>query len=284
MNCCYIIEINLTIIMNFSQLSNNYQFLYSPKSWLHVRNKHYKILYIFLQLIIVPYISLQYMIIIFITTLIFFKFINLPIRVQINIYTTAVFFLLALANSMYYTTKHVKHNYINKDIIKIKPFNSLEKLIYINHNTFKKLVQYELYLLRSISRLIMIALIYLFTIKIFLLTTNHEEIIALLGQNDITTIIQKPGISFTVALSSQFLKIIFMYIDKLQVAYLIRGIKITEDNFFKKTILVYFFLLNPFLIIFHSNVQFIVKTLYSRDLSNQDLYLINIYDTENRLK
>nr|AYR05888.1 hypothetical protein [Lithothamnion sp.] len=268
-------------MMNLCQLSNNYQFLYSPKSWLHVRNKNYKIVYVFLQLFIVPYVSLKYIVIIFITTLIFYKFINLPIRIQINICIRFVFFLLALANSAYYTTKHIRCNYINKDIIKIKPFNLVEKWIYVKNNAFKKLVQYELYLPSSISRLIMISLTYLFTIKVFLLTTNYEEIItSLAGQNNIIAMIQNSEISFIIVLSSQFLKIISTHIDKLQVAYLIRGTKLTEDRFLKKAILIYFFLVNGFLVTLYSNVEFIVKTLHSRDLLNQDLYLINIYNTE----
>lgn len=267
--------------MNLSQLSNNYQFLYSPKSWLHVRDKNYKIVYVFLQLIIVPYINLKYVVVIFITTLIFYKLINLPIKIQINIFITVLFFLFVLVNSTYYTTRYIKNNYINKDIIKIRPFYLVGRLICIKNNPFNKIVQYELYLSTPISRLIMISLTYLFTIKVFLLTTNYEEVIAsLVERNNVLTIIQNSEVYFIVVLSSQFLKIIFTDIDKLQVAYLIRGIKITEDAFFKKTVLVYFFLLNGFLITFYSNIEFIVKTLHSRDLVNEDLYLINIFNTE----
>lgn len=264
--------------MNLSQLSNNYQFLYSPKSWLHVSNKNYKIVYVFLQLIIVPYINLKYIVIIFITTLIFYKLINLPTKIQMDICIPVLFFLLVLVNSTYYTTKY---NYINRDILKIKPFNLVGELTYIKNNAFETLVKYELCLPSYISRLVMISLTYLFTIKIFLLTTNYEEVIvSLVGRNNTTTIIQSSEISFIVVLSSQFLKIIFTHINKLQIAYLIRGIKITEDKFFKKAILLYFLLLNGFLITFYSNIEFIVKTLHSRDLLNRNLYLINIYNAE----
>nr|YP_010728800.1 hypothetical protein P6G75_pgp037 [Lithothamnion corallioides]WEA77139.1 hypothetical protein [Lithothamnion corallioides] len=267
--------------MNLSQLSNTYQFLYSPKSWLHVKNKNYKIVYFFLQLIILPYISLQYIVIIFTTTLIFFKFVNLPISIQKNLCTTATFFLLTLANNIHYTTKYVKYKYINNNIIRIKPFNFIDKLLYTKNYAFEKVIQYELYLSSSISRLIMISLTYLFTIKIFLLTTNYEEIIiSLLGQRNITTIIQNSEIPFIVVLSSQFLKIIFTHIDKLKVAYLIRGIKLKENNSFQKNILAYFFLINGFFITFYTNIDFIAKTLHSRDLLSRDLYLINIYNTK----
>ncbi len=79
--------------MNLSQLSNDYQFLYSPKSWLHAKNKNYKILYVFLQLIILPYVRLQYIAIIFTIALIFFIIVNLPIRIQKNLfYDNYIFF------------------------------------------------------------------------------------------------------------------------------------------------------------------------------------------------
>ena len=266
--------------MNLSQLSNNYQFLYSPKSWLHVKNKNYKIIYVFLQLIILPYIRLQYIVIIFTTTLIFFKFVNLPTKIHRNLCITIIFFLFTLVNNIYYTTKYAQHVNINNDIINIQPLHFIDRFLYIKHSAIQKLTQSQFYLSTSISRLIMISLTYLFTIKIFLLTTNYEEIIAsLLGQRNIITTILNSEIPFTVILSSQFLKIIFTCIYTLKVAYLIRGIHLNKYNFLKK-LLVYFFLIKGFFITFYTNIKFITKTLYSRDILKRHLHIINIYDIQ----
>ncbi len=174
----------------------------------------------------------------------------------------------------------MKSGGINNDIIKIEPFNYFNRFLYLKYSAFEKLTHFQFYLSTSVSRFIMISLTYLFTIKIFLLTTNYEEIItSLLGQRNITAFIRNSEIPFTVVLSSQFLKIIFTHIGRLKVAYLIRGVPLKKHDF-SKEILTYFFLIKVFFITFYANIQFITKTLYSRDILNRHLYVINIYDAQ----
>nr|YP_010728648.1 hypothetical protein P6G74_pgp082 [Phymatolithon calcareum]WEA76940.1 hypothetical protein [Phymatolithon calcareum] len=263
--------------MNTSQLSNNYQFLYSPKSWLHLKKTDHKTFYFFLQLFILPYIKLRYIIVLFTTTLLLFRSVNLPIKVQRNLYTTVIFFLLTLSISTYYTTKNTNFSNISNHIIKIQPLDFICRFTKKDNHLIKQFTRVQVYLSLSICRIVIISLTYLFNIKILLLTTNYEEIIlSFFGYKNKFILIQNSHIPFTVVLSSQFLKIIFTQLDVLKASYLIRGIKFKKYMYFRTILLIYLFLLSNFFISLYINIKLITQTLHSRDISSENLHLINI--------
>lgn len=266
-------------IMNISQLSNNYQFLYSPKSWLHVKKTDHKTCFFFLLLFILPYIHLRYIVILFTLTLLLFKSVNLPIKVQKNLCITALFFLLTLSISTYYTTKNTNCDNISNHIIKIQPLHLIDRFIEKENVFIKRFTRTQFYLSFSICRIVTISLTYLFTMKILLLTTNYEEIILLFSNHRNSFIfIQTLYIPFTVVLSSQFLKIIFTQIDILKVSYLIRGMKFKKSSYFRIILLIYVILIRNFFVSLYTNIELITQTLHSRDISGEYLYLINISD------
>lgn len=263
--------------MNTSQLSNNYQFLYSPKSWLHLKKVDHKTFYFFLQLFVLPYIHLRYIVVLFTVTLLLFRSVNLPIKVQRNLYTIALFFILTLSISTYYTTKNTNFSNISNHIIKIQPLNFIGQFIKKETSLIKQFTRSQIYLSLSICRITMISLTYLFTIKILLLTTNYEEIIlSFFGYKNKFTFFQNSYIPFAVVLSSQFLKIISTQLDVLRASYLIRGIKLKKSMYFRIMLLIYLLLISNFFISLYNNIKFITRTLHSRDMSSENLYLINI--------
>nr|YP_010471133.1 hypothetical protein N4M48_pgp059 [Synarthrophyton patena]UVF62962.1 hypothetical protein [Synarthrophyton patena] len=265
--------------MNLSQLSNNYQFLYSPKSWLHMKNTNYKIYYVFMQLIILPYTHFKYIIVIFIITLMTLKSIYLPIKVREDIFFTTIFFAFALIANSYYTTKNMHINNIDNYILKIQPLNFIYRFLKVDNSFIKNIANLFFCISIATSRLIFISLTHIITIKIFLLTTDYEKIIISLSKYRNNYIVDCDSkIQFIIILSSQFLKITFIQINRIKTACLIRGTNYQTINLFKRSMLIYFFLTKRFLMNFYKNIQFISKTLYSRNISNKDLYIINIYN------
>nr|YP_009541575.1 hypothetical protein [Synarthrophyton chejuense]AYR05584.1 hypothetical protein [Synarthrophyton chejuense] len=267
--------------MNISKLSNTFFFLYSPINWIHKKNKKYKIIYVFLQLLIVPYSNLIYIIITFIITLILLKSINLPFDIRKNLINILMIFICFLVVSIHYTTKQSNISTINYPSLKIKPFFFVN-LLFKNSNKYfcaDRINKSVFYIQFATVRLIFISLIYIFTIKIFLLTTNYEEsTMFIVKQLTKYKNINITEISFTIILSSQFLKITFLHINKLRIAYLIRNLNNEKSNRLKQIIFTYLLIIKSFFLNFYINTKFISKSLYGRDILCKDLYVVNIYN------
>lgn len=264
--------------MNLYQLSNNHPFLYSPISWIHTISQKYKILYVFLQLFFLPYTNFNYLVIIFIITLLLLTSINLPIKVKENLVITSLFFFLILIVNAYYTTKNININTINSHFYKIQPFKVFFYCINIQSPNISSIAKISFYISIATTRLIIISLTYIFTIKLFLLTTNNETINLFLLQNyNSNTYKKNSQIPLIIILSSQFLKITFSNIAKLKKAILIRSITNNNKNQLKKIIWIYFYLIKIFFIDFYINIIYIAQSLHSRDISNREVNIVDLY-------
>lgn len=264
--------------MNFYQLSNTNLFLYSPINWLHLISQKHKILYVFFKLFFLPYANFNYLVIIFIITLLFLTSINLPIRTRDNLILTTIFFFFILIINAYYTTKNINANAITSNFYKIQPFRFFFYLIDIKTKNIHRIAKISFYISIAASRLIIISLTYIFTIKLFLLTTNYETVnLFLLKSYNYNIYNKNSQIPLIIILSSQFLKITLNNMTRLKIAFLIRSIKNNNKNHFRKSLWIYFYLIKIFFIDFYINIVYIAQTLHSRDILNRELNIINIY-------
>nr|YP_007878280.1 conserved hypothetical plastid protein [Calliarthron tuberculosum]AGA63891.1 conserved hypothetical plastid protein [Calliarthron tuberculosum] len=270
-------------MIQFLELSTYDQYLYSPKSWLHSNKQNYKIFHSFLQLSLLPFMPILYILIILGICTLIFQFINIPNKVKNNIKNFFLFLLTIMCISLYYTTQARLNNtnIINNAIIKFQPLSFFSSYVNSHNNLINKILNFSIYISLPMFRLLSISIIYLFIIKIVLLTTYYEEIINLLI--DKTQLAHKFLCSeknFLIMMSSQFLKVIFLEIEKIKISYLIRGIKQNNYQQFIQYLILYSYLVKKFYNNLYKYVNCITYSLYSRSINSQSLYFLNIYDSQ----
>lgn len=257
------------IIMSFIKSSIFYEYLYSPKSWLHQQNNKFKIYICFIQLFFLPYSSFIYLHLFCFSLFVLYNSIYVPNNVKNYLKRMIIFFLIFLIM-----------NIEQKDINNYKLINT-RRIIKIFPSDKFRLDSSEcpssyFYLSRSIIRLLTINIVYLFFLKLLLLTTHYNEIIKFILVK-IKRSLKLPAaiLNLEVMLSSQFLNIICYQIEILKIAYITRNMKLHIKDSIKENISISIFFIQQLLINIHQSIYSISNTLYSREIKLQNLKFYN---------
>lgn len=258
--------------MSFIKSSIFYEYLYSPKSWLHKQNNKFKIYACFIQLFFLPYSSFFYLNLVFFILLLLYNSINVPKSVKKYLKKMMIFFICFLLVNI--EQKNINdYNLIStRKIFKVFPINNITLSYFNKEISLKKVSSSYFYLPVSIIRLLTINIVYLFVIKLLLLTTHHNNIIKCILVK-IKKFIKSPEIilNLEIMISSQFLNIICYQIEVLKIAYITRNIKLTKKNNIKENIAIYIFFIKQLLLNISQNIYSISHALYSREVKFQSL-------------
>ena len=213
-------------------LFNNY--IISPKTWIHQMPYKTKTLLLFIYLLFIPYVNVNYMIISIISLLWVVIFLQIPRHYIINFKELLfIFFISLLNNHIYiYNINYMKiqpttHLYINKVSSPIKCINQNQN---IRINTpIKCDSMIPLYIFRGI----IIYLIYIGHTRILNLTTTYEKIIYYYTIHAINKHYKNFFIDrlLITILSSQFIILIVMKIDQLTKVLNLRSISYSPSYY-----------------------------------------------------
>ena len=262
--------------MSFIKSSIFYEYLYSPKSWLHQKNNKFKIYICFIQLFFLPYSSFIYLKFFCLSLFILYNSIYVPNSVKNYLKRMMIFFMLFLAMNIEQKDINNYHLISNRQIIKIFPSDKLMILYNKNQFDISEFSSLYFYLPISIIRLLTINIVYLFFIKILLLTTHYNDVIKFILVK-IKRSLRLPAriLNLEVMISSQFLNIICCQIEILKIAYITRNINLNIKNNIKENISIYIFFIQQLLLNIYQNIYSISNTLYSREIKFQNLKFYN---------
>lgn len=248
--------------MNFIELSISYEYLYSPKSWLHFESDTIKINLLFLQLICLPFTPLRYIVIIFIVLFCVYKSIKIPKYLKNYFYKSILLFIALLLLSIKNGSQLKKYKLNNKQVWRVYPFCYLSR---VNTATVDEFRSSFLYLQVSVLRFISIHAIYLIIVRYFLLTTKQESLAkTLLTASPIKNLSDIKFI-FIIMTSSQFLKIVFKQLKQVKTSYNLRCMKINQYNVRAISIVLTSFL-EELLVILDYNIWSPAYALQNRDI------------------
>lgn len=261
--------------MNFIKLSVLYTYLYSPKSWLHKQNNVTKIYIFLISLICLPYMSIQYICIFLIGLVYVYKSTYFPVQLNhyfSNIISIFIFFLLI---NIQHKKQLIPEILTNRNYIQIYPPDN-HFFFYINdEQRYEISYNQSYYLSTSLLRLLSIQFIYLCLMKLLLLTTSYDKIIQIaLNQLDKYINNSTQRLAFEIQVSIQFLKIILKQLELIKIAYVIRAIQLEKGPFCQNNLFLYFFCIQQLIINIYSCIYSIADTLYSREINNLDLNVI----------
>jgi hypothetical protein len=260
--------------MNFVKLSMSYEYLYSPKSWLHNQNISRKIATMIAHLILLPFIPLKHLLLLFFLLLIVYKSINLPSDMQ-------KYFYAALTISSFFLLVSMQKN----DMCHSSQSNTRQVLRFYTPNFCHAIDMLAnkwphiicLCIPRSTTHLIILHFIYLILIRCLLITTNQESIIRTVliryGRRKCFSI----KFIFTTMVSSYFLKILFQQIKEVKISCILRSADINTVNTARVILLMYLSYLKQFLVKINAKVYTIASTLYSRNIQCTGLSIYNKY-------
>lgn len=255
--------------MKFFQVVCHYQYLHSPKTWLHKKNHNIKVILIFFQLLLVPYVKLYYIIISSIIMSVILFSLKPNTEIQTNILKTLLFCFLTLGinnKNQSICEKNLHQTQANTYEFKIKA--SYKTLA--NHKL-------EVKIPKLVLRTLLISYIYIVSIKIIMLTIKYEKIVTsiMLPIRQLKCHIVQ-DITFTTILGLQFLNILSTQITLLYVAYKIRGQNYDIGTYYNIRIK-YLFVRDFFIILAHYTIA-LSSSLYSRDINLQNLHFLNVCD------
>ncbi len=260
--------------MNLARLFASYEYLYSPKSWLHLQNSKTKLTIVFLQLMYLPVISLKDILACLLFLLFLWRSIEIPQGIKnyfLKSWAISILFVLISAKTENsYNSKVL----CQRKVLRLSLFN-----IQTSDGTMAiRSTGFSFYLPASALRFISIHLIYLFSIRLLLLTTKHSNMlkVAIAGFKYFQ---HRSRVKFTfiVMASSQFLKIISEQIEIARIAYILRAIDEGRTNNWR----VFFSTLISFIRLFAVNINItifiIAHTLYSKEIQYSNLSIYNYF-------
>lgn len=253
--------------MNFIKLCNSYMYLYSPKSWLHLKNNKIKLGIFMSYLICLPLISLKHVFLFLIILLCLLRSIMMPRYLRTYFYQSIGIFVFFLIINIKYYSRYPNNEKATRAYC-ILQANSFED----NLDRGNKLNSSNFYLPLSIIRIGSIHLIYSILIRCFLITTKHSSIIKLtLALCRHINCYSSAKFIFLINTSSQFLKIIFEEIEAIIISFRLRSIKINRSTVLHTILSVFISLLEQLLFNIKEKIFSIAQTLYSRDIKYWNL-------------
>jgi len=270
----YVTKIYTT--MNFIKSSIFYDYLYSPKSWLHKQNNKIKIYICFIQLFFLPYSSFIYLTIFSISLLLLYNSTYVPNSIKNYLKRMIIFFIIFLIINIEQRDLTKYNQVSHRQTLQIFPLNKFTLFNGKNGLKSSRFSSLYFYLPISIIRLLTINIIYLFFIKILLLTTHYNEIIKFILVK-IKKHLKTPAtiLNLEVMISSQFLNIICYQIEILKIAYITRDIKLNMRHSIRESILTCILFIEQLILNIYQSIYTTSNTLYSREIK---LYNLKFYN------
>lgn len=243
-----------------------YDYLYSPKHWLHKQQNVFKNLTIFIPLITLPYLSSWQLFLFIIFYLFVHEQINLSAKLTSYIYKIA--FIVSL-----FTVLGIQNQ---QQILKQENYNRHYILIYNQIDFLEKKTIYNFYLFYgfplSLIRLSQIYFLYLIMMKILVLTTHQRDILNCLfisfKRNMKWSI---PKLIFEIQIALNFLNIILKQIEIMQVGYSKRSLFHETLLYNKDYLIVLFFDLQQLIKNIYNYIHNISNTLYHNEIRLNNL-------------
>lgn len=166
-------------MIKITDLSKHEQYLQSPKTWVHANKQDCKILCFFLQLFLLPFLSMPYILLTSVIYLLIWRSIKIPNKIKKEQQHLLIFiFIIALINFFVSTQIRLDNVYASFTCtVKFQFPSYFDKLLP------SRLIQSQVSIPLVFLRLSLISIIYLIVIRIFILTTRYETIIYFFIQN-----------------------------------------------------------------------------------------------------
>ena len=258
--------------MDFLKFSILYAYLYSPKNWLHRQNSITKIYIFLINLVCLPYMPIKYVIVVCIGLISMFTYIYIPIKLSRYFYSIIFIFIFFILINIQQKSQIIPQLLLNRHYVQIYPQGNY----FINSNQNQDISFNQSYHLPvSLLRLLSINLIYLFLMKLFLMTTNYEKIIRTY-LHLFCKYINRPNqhLTFEVQVANQFLKIILSQVEIVRTTYVIRSIQCKRRRISRKKLCVYLFCVQQLIANIYNSINYISDTLYSREVHKRNLNII----------
>lgn len=250
--------------MNFLKFSILYAYLYSPKNWLHRQNSVVKACLFFINSVFLPYMPIKYIIILCIGLLFIYMCTYIPIQLSHYFNNIIFIFIFFIFINIQRKSQIIPELLIHRHYIKIYTQNNH----FINNFQQKDMsISQSYYLPISLLRLLSINLIYLFLMKLLLMTTKYEKIV-----RTYLNLLYKYANKYTqqlvfeVQVANQFLKIILRQVEIIKTTYTIRSIKSKNILLSQKKLFIYLFCVQQLIFNIYDNIDYICYTLYSREV------------------
>ena len=251
--------------MNLIQSSILYNYLYSPKSWLHNKTNKTKIITVLCCLIYLPYMSLYQIFYTLFILLCLYKSITTPNFINKNLKKTALVFLffiiVNIQDSQVLTSNLIPH----RKYIQIFPLN---KFLFIKgeiHRSIKSSPNYLISL--SFIRLMIIHFTSLLIIRLLLITTLYENILYLFFKylyKKTNQIYQ--SFFYEVNIAIEFVEAIFQYLELIKYSYIIRFLHFNRSVSFVEYLVIHFFCIKQLTINIQKQIYTVAESCYSREI------------------
>lgn len=258
--------------MNFIKLSVFYDYLHSPTSWLHKIKTDIKFYISIIYLLVLPYTSLQYIILHLLFFIILYKSLYIPKNFRDFCQNMIILFLFFILISIDYNCKININDFQHDTIISINTLNIKKQILNYTYN---------IYISVSMLRILIINLIYLLFTKFLLLTTPYNKITQIISKKiKYSTFYSLDKISFKINIAAQFLHVIYKEIGIFKKAYIIRNSKCYSIYFFKDIVSVYYMIIKQLVLNIDNNSHYISNTLHSREIKSK--YIYHRYDNNKK--
>nr|YP_009502167.1 hypothetical protein [Porolithon onkodes]ASB29768.1 hypothetical protein [Porolithon onkodes] len=242
--------------MNFIQSSILYNYLYSPKNWLHDQSTITKVFTVFCSLICLPYVAIDIIIAIVLFFLCLYKLIKVPDPMNKNIKKVALIFLFFTIINIQNESTLTISLLTERQYIRICPLD----------NFIQPFPKYLISL--SFIRLLSIHFISLTVIKLLLMTTLYENILLLFFNylhKKSNQIYQK--VFFEINITIEFIQVIFKQLEIIEYSYILRFLEFNKNISSKVLLTIYFLCIKQLILNIKKQIQIISETLYSRNIS-----------------
>lgn len=251
--------------MNLIQSSILYNYLYSPKSWLHNKTNKTKICIILCCLICLPYMSLYQIFYTLFILLCLYKSITIPNLFNKNLKKTALvllfFIIVNIQNSQILTSNLITH----RKYIQIFPLNKFLLVRKEIHHSMELPPSYLVSL--SFIRLMSIHFTSLLIIRLLLMTTLYENILYLFFKylykktNHISQ-----SFFYEVNIAIEFIQAIFQYLELIKYSYIIRFLYFNRSISFVEHLTIHLFCIKQLIINIQKQIYAVAESFYSRGI------------------
>ena len=251
--------------MNLIQSSVLYNYLYSPKSWLHSRTNKTKIFTISCCLIYLPYMSLYQIFCTLLILLCLYKSIKMPNLINKNLKKTALIFLFFITINVQDSQMLTSNLVIHRKYIQIYPLNKFLLIKKEMHNSIELPLSYLISL--SFIRLLSIHFISLLIIRLLLITTLYENILYLFFKDLYRKTNQiYQSFFYEVNIAIEFIQAIFQYLELIKYSYIIRFLHFNRSISFIEHLIIHFFCIKQLIINIQKQIYTVAESFYSREI------------------
>lgn len=243
-------------------------YLYSPKTWLHVKFQKNKIVFFLICMFIIPYIDMILLLTFCIFYVILLAILNLPKKIiKYIIQRILGYILIFMLLNINYSNVCKKASCDSIFFTRIPIYRILKKRKTVPYSEQKNYIQIQLSIPKFVVRSILIISTYLISINLLSLTTKHEEIImffVFLSSETFSYLAKE--IMFMSLLATLSLNLVFNKFTKIIIGNKIRGRNIYDNVRMINRIKMYYFIVLYLLLYFYNQTLSLSYSLYVRDI------------------